>query len=352
METQLSTVQSQSPLALAGQAANKAAARNVFGRYKELKAANTIRRQSADLALLAEFLRTAGLDPGDLENNPQAWAGLTHGLVEAFVIWQRSQGYTVATVNVRLSTVKTYAKLALKAGTLDRGEYLEIHVINGYSQNDARRIDEQRTAEGIPTRKGAKKARAVSITPDQAEAMTRQPNTPQGRRDALMMCLMLDHGLRVGEVVILTVTDFDLKAGKLKFHRPKVNKTQTHRLTERTAAAARDYLATDAPALGVIWRGSANKSHGKAAFSAGDLTSPGMSTRAMTNRVKVLGEAVGLAGLSAHDCRHFWATQAARNRTPIDRLQDAGGWSSPAMPLRYIEAQKVANDGVILSGND
>ncbi|MBC8492724.1 MAG: site-specific integrase, partial [Chloroflexi bacterium] len=51
---------------------------------------------------------------------------------------------------------------------------------------------------------------------------------------------------------------------------------------------------------------------------------------------------------SAHDCRHYWATQAARSGTPIDRLQDAGGWSSPAMPLRYVEAAKIANEGVRL----
>ena len=30
------------------------------------------------------------------------------------------------------------------------------------------------------------------------------------------------------------------------------------------------------------------------------------------------------------------------------RAQDAGGWSSPAMPLRYVEAAKIANEGVRL----
>jgi hypothetical protein len=39
---------------------------------------------------------------------------------------------------------------------------------------------------------------------------------------------------------------------------------------------------------------------------------------------------------------------AARNGTPIDRLQEAGGWASPAMPLRYIEAAAIANEGVKL----
>ncbi len=31
-----------------------------------------------------------------------------------------------------------------------------------------------------------------------------------------------------------------------------------------------------------------------------------------------------------------------------DRLQDAGGWNSPAMPLRYVEKAKIANQGVRL----
>ena len=61
-----------------------------------------------------------------------------------------------------------------------------------------------------------------------------------------------------------------------------------------------------------------------------------------------LGAAVGLVGLSAHDLRHYWAPRAARSGTPLDRLQDAGGWASPAMPLRYVEAAKIANQGVLL----
>jgi len=72
-----------------------------------------------------------------------------------------------------------------------------------------------------------------------------------------------------------------------------------------------------------------------------------MSERAITDRVRELGERIGVMGLSAHDLRHAWATRAARNGTPIDRLQDAGGWSSPAMPLRYVESAKIANEGVL-----
>jgi len=53
----------------------------------------------------------------------------------------------------------------------------------------------------------------------------------------------------------------------------------------------------------------------------------------------------GIDGLSAHDARHYWATYEARNKTSVDRLMDAGGWNSPAMPLRYIEAAHIVNEG-------
>jgi integrase len=333
-------------LALAGQAANQASAGGVFADYQSRKADNTNRRQAADLALFAEFLRAAGVTVGDLRNAPEAWRGITWGLVEAFARWQLQTGYAVGSVNVRLATVKGYARLALKAGAITPAEYALVMTVKGYSHKESVRIDEKREAADLETRKSTKKAAAVSLTQEQAGRLMSPPGNAQGRRDALLMALMLEHGLRVGEVARLAVTDFNLKAGELTFYRPKVDKTQTHRLTARTLKAARAYFEHDAPVMGCVWRTSASKRYGKAA--AGTLTAQGMSERAITKRVAFLGETVGAAGLSAHDLRHYWATRAARNGTPIDRLQDAGGWNSPAMPLRYVESAKVANDGVRL----
>jgi len=336
----------QTALTIAGTTANKIAAQNAFIDYRDRKAKNTLRRQDNDLALFAQYLRVARLQVGDFAQDPQAWRGITWGLVEGFARWQLNQGYAVTSINVRLATVKGYARLALKAGALDQTEYAMITTVKGYSHKESKRIDEQRNAAELPTRKGAKKSAAVSIDPEQAAALIGQPETPQGRRDALLMALLLEHGLRVGEVALLGVNDFDLKAGTLTFYRPKVDKTQTHALTPQTLKAARAYFKTDAPKRGNLWRASASKSNGRKA--AGTLTKQGMTDRGLTKRVKMLGDKVGLLGLSAHDARHYWATQAARNNTPIDRLQEAGGWNSPAMPLRYVEAAKIANEGVKL----
>jgi site-specific recombinase XerD len=178
-----------------GQAANRAAALNAFGDYRTRKAANTLRRQDADLALFAEYLAEAGLDQGgDLAHDAAAWWAITWGLVEGFVKWQLLKGYAVGSVNVRLSTVKTYAKLAAKAGTLQPDTLAMIRAVSGYSHKEAKRIDDHREAAELPTRNGDKKAEPVSLTPAQAQALKAQPDTPQGRRDRLIMALLLDGG--------------------------------------------------------------------------------------------------------------------------------------------------------------
>jgi integrase len=332
-------------MVIAGQAANKAAARAVFIDYRTRKAANTTRRQDADLALFAEYLKSAGLHAGNFATDPKAWQGIMWGVVEGFVKWQLLNGYAVESVNVRLSTIKTYARLALKAGALDVSEYAMIRTVQGYGFKEAKRVDETRKAEGLYCRRGNKKAHAVIITDEQAAQLMAQENTPQGKRDALIMCLMLEHGLRLGEVEGLQVHNFDVKNRCMTFYREKMSKEQTHRLTDRTLDAARAYMK-HAPKDGSLWRASAEKREGKTL--AGKLTTQGISERAINKRVELLGRKIGIDGLSPHDLRHYWATNASRKGTPVKSLQEAGGWNSPAMPLHYIEAEQVANDGMII----
>jgi integrase len=74
-----------------------------------------------------------------------------------------------------------------------------------------------------------------------------------------------------------------------------------------------------------------------------------MSRRAITKRVRALGTRIGITGLSAHDCRHAWVEAAIRGKTNLKALQDAGGWTSPAMPLRYAGFAEIANEGVVLA---
>lgn len=312
---------SPAPLVAAGAAANVAAAARLFVAYRQRRADNTLRSQDADLACFATYLAAAGVASGDLAADPLAWAGVTWGIVAAFVQWQVQQGYAIGSIGVRLSTVKVYAKLATQAGALSADEYARLHMVPAFRHAEGRRIDAGRTE----TRKaGSKKAEPVRISREQAAALKAQALP----RDRLLMCLLLDHGLRVGEVAALVESDFDLRRGVLKFYRSKVDKTQTHKLSDDTLAAAEACAAAGLP--------------------PGSTPVFGVD-RTIRRRVGQLGAAAGLVGLSPHDCRHAWATFATRSGTPLKALQDAGGWSSPAMPLRYAESAEIANDGVKLS---
>lgn len=340
-------------LSAVGALADHLAARGAVADYLARKSANTIRTQAASLDRFAAYLDAVGEAMGQnlsagvvnfaaaLRQFPAgespditAWAGLSWGLIEGFRNWMVSQGDAVSSINLRLSAVKVYAKLAAKAGVISAEQHGLIRLVAGYTPQEGKRVDERRPK----ARRGPKKARHVAITPQQARQLKDQPATPQGRRDALLMALLLDHGLRAGEVERLQVSDFDLSAGEMRFYRPKVDKAQTHKLSADTLRALQSWLeGDDAPRTGSLLCGSRK---------GGALTDTPMSAWAISQRVRTLGERMGIAGLSAHDCRHYWATHWA-GKVDLLRLQEAGGWSSLNMPRRYVDASAIANEGMV-----
>ena len=347
------TLTGRNALILAGRMANDYADGDIFNDFNGRKADNTLRAYRADLGSFAAFLSEATggsvtVTADALQTTPAAWEGVTWGLAAAFVRWLLSQGASTGTVNRRLAAVKVYAKLAAEAGAIDGQDAARMESrVHSFNNKEARNVDTERKAAGTPTRKGAKKAAHVSLTADQVRALKSQPDTPQGRRDALLMALLLDHGLRVGEVALLTVGAFQMAedgGGMIaRFYRPKVNKWQAHRLTDDTKRAAVRYCEYDAPS-------GADEPLFRQSVKDGALKvgAAGISERNLSGRVCTLGQRIGINGLSAHDCRHSWATRAVAAGTDAFSLRDAGGWASLAMPSRYVESAAVANERVKL----
>lgn len=340
----------QDALIVIGKMANEYADGNVFEDFNGRKADNTLRAYRSDLASFAAFLHDASKGAvtvtGDaLQTTPETWRGVTWGLVTAFVQWLLKAGASVATVNRKLAAVKVYAALAAEAGAIEGQDAARIaNRVHGYTGKAARNVDKERTAAGGKTRQSTKKAAHVALTADQVKALKTHPDTPQGRRDALLMALLLDHGLRVGEVALLTVDDFERADNGdmlIAFYRPKVGKQQKHRLSDDTLRVLTAYMLHDAPARGsLLFRQSAKGGQLK--------TGAGISERNLSERVRTLGKRVGIPNLSAHDCRHSWATRAVAGKTDAFALRDAGGWASLAMPSRYVEAAAIANERVTL----
>jgi site-specific recombinase XerD len=344
MEKALITTTEETALQVAGQAANHVAANHVFDEFRSRKSENTLRAHDNDLRMFETFLSDMGIPTGSLNTTPKNWTGVTWGIIEAFRNWMLSEGYSISSINRALSTVKRYATLALKSGAIDKHEHALIRTVTGYARNEFDNVDGKRET----TRRAngtQKKAKHVTIPVAVAKQLkTDNPDTPQGYRDSVLMCLLIDHGLRCSEVAGLTVGGVNLTEGTITFNRPKVKKVQTHDMSTDLLKAIKAYaqympLSNDAPLLR-----TSKKS------KTGELTNKAMATRTITKRVNTLAAQRGVKGVSAHDCRHYWATQNAvlvnDGKLSLLRLQEAGGWNSFVMPRRYIEAAEIANKGM------
>lgn len=367
IQTQSRELQQPSPLEIAGQIANKAAGQHIFERYLSEKSTNTIKRQSRDLELFAEYLIDGRIPlhhGADYQTNPSAWRGVTWGIVEGFVQWLLREGYAVTTVNARLSTVRIYALMAVKAGVIARDEGALIRTVKGYSLAGSQNVDERREETRkkettyvykpvgakksvVVTRRSTKKAMATVIDEQTAVFLKTPRNpSPQAQRDALLMCLLLDHGLRVSEVALLTPANVNVANGRLRFRRPKVkgsaHEWATHQLTDETARQATRYINHFYPSPlkpdgALILATTRLLKNGEGGHLLGD----GMNRVRLSERVAWLGRQIGVDKLSAHDCRHYCATKMARLGYGVDELMAWFGWTSAQTAMRYVTVADV-----------
>jgi site-specific recombinase XerD len=145
------------------------------------------------------------------------------------------------------------------------------------------------------------------------------------RRDETMLRLLLDCGVRVGELCGLTVDGIDLVnrvavvKGKGSRVRPIYLSARTARAVDRYLRIRRGHRHADSPALLLTQRG-------------------GMSTDGARERVRVLAAAAGLKHIHPHQFRHSFAHDfllAGGQQTDLKRL---AGWTSDAMLARYASA--------------
>ena len=325
----------------AGHAANHAFSHDVFAEFRKTCRPNTIQRHTYDLRTFSIFLATAGIQrtEQDLSSDPMAWHGMTYGILAAFRVWLEERGEAVGTIKARIATIHQYCKLAgpppYGAGVLSAEELAAILNVKGYNGKAARNLDEERKRRGIPTRVGTKKAAFTAINETQAEKLKRTttpPPPPQriprehdqllAARDALMLCLFIEHALRCGELVALDIESIDLERHTLSIYSEKTHTFNVHQLQEHTEAAARVYLAQFGRSTGPLFTGYHNQR---------------ITTRAVNKRVGILGEILGFTQrrLSPHDLRHFFTFDALEHGLPLDLVQGIGGWTSPYMPLLY-----------------
>lgn len=321
-----------------GDAFNAAASANIFDSYINRKAANTRTRHLKELKNFSAFLTKYGYKNSGM-TQPQEWAGITFGLIEGYQRDMLKAGYSVNTTNQTLYIIKAYAALAGKAGYIDAMEMSKIRDVKGYKAGESVHIDQQRKAAKAPTRKSTKKQTARSLSTLQVERLKHEhPDTLKGKRDALIMALFLDMGLRESELFSLSVESFDMSEKVLHWHREKTNnnghETMSRDVYNAALAYFEAYEATEkkpAPAQG--------RSSIFISINQWGQVTGGLTLRGIVDIVRSSGDRIGIDHLSPHDLRHSMALRAYLAGIPLKSIQRRLGHSSVKTTERYIDIE-------------
>ena len=146
------------------------------------------------------------------------------------------------------------------------------------------------------------------------------------RRDAAIIRLMYDTGLRRGEIAAMTVDDLDLDTRTIRV----VGKGRKVRLQPFGNTVARDIdrykrIRARHPQAGLpyLWLGQAGSMTGSGVYQA----------------IQRRGEQAGLGKIHPHQLRHAFAHSLKSGGASDDDLMRLGGWSSRQMITRYGAAQ-------------
>lgn len=320
-----------------GQSANEAASKAAFSLYRLEKSANTQKAQKRALNHFARFLSSSGMTitADQLWREPATWASITWGLVEAHKLASLNDGASVASINQRLSTIKTYARLAHQAGFIEDGEALRIRSVRGFHGAKVKRNIKANTQVSKDTKPKKNTNTLASSEVKELASVLADDQTARGKRDRLLFHVLFEHGLRSSEVLLLDRQSF--RGACLVFDRPKVGLTDcTHFTRPQTQEAYKAYLDSIGN-HGPFWQSTRKN---------GRLTGRPLGRSALDRAIRRWGELIGIKNLSTHDARHTVATKLAQDGMSATKLLDYFGWSSLGTAQRYVDRAKVGNEGV------
>ncbi|SDT19518.1 integrase/recombinase XerD [Paenibacillaceae bacterium GAS479] len=226
---------------------------------------------------------------------------LSHGFIEP-----KSVGLSDTTVNIRLRTLKAIFN------QLERDELIGMNPL--YKVRLLRKDIDLTNC----------------LTEAEVKAILAQPNQRDfvGFRDYCAIILMLDSGMRISEMLGLSMADIDiqsrfieLSAEKSKSRKPRLVpiSAYTAKLLLKLYEENRAHFTTDRLFLSVY----------------GEPIGPNHFNK----RLKYYGEKAGVAGkkMTAHVYRHTWAKTMVTNGADPFTIQKMGGWAGIRTMRRYIQ---------------
>ncbi len=166
------------------------------------------------------------------------------------------------------------------------------------------------------------------LTEPEVIALIRACSTraPTGVRNRALIAVLWRSGLRISEALALELRDLDLQAGSLRVRHGKGDKSRTVGVDEQTSALLARWLdrrrklspGARAPVFCTLAGGRVDASYVRHLL-------PRLATKAGLDR-----------RVHAHGLRHTYASELARERTPINVIRDALGHTSLAVTDRYL----------------
>jgi len=215
-------------------------------------------------------------------------------------------GLSDVTVNIRLRTLKAIFN------QLKRDDLIEINPLD--------KVSFLRTDIDLTN----------CLSDDEVKAILSQPNQRDfvGFRDYVAMCLMLDSGLRVNELLGLRAGDIDfqtrfitLQGDKTKNRRPRIIPFSSHvsKLLIQLISENKQHFSTDRVFLSC---------YGEP-----------LGANQFNKRLKYYAQKAGVTGkkLTAHVWRHTWAKNMVLSGSDPFTLQKMGGWQDIRTVRRYIQ---------------
>lgn len=220
---------------------------------------------------------------------------IDEGMIDSFIQHRRA-AVSIASTNRALATLRKALRKAGEWRLIDRVP--RVHLLPG------------------------EKSKGYVLTDAQETAYLNA--APQPLKDAAM--LMLDAGLRVGEVLQLAWDDI---------HFEPVGDTQLGFVTVVRGKSKTPRAIPLLPRSADMLLGRRSVAKNNRVFTSEDGMDP-LSVFTLEDQHRRTRQVVGLGGFRIHDCRHTSATRLGEHGADTTELTRVMGWSSEKMAMRYV----------------
>lgn len=249
------------------------------------------------------------------ENRPE----LNKALINRYVKFLRSQGFSSSNINQKLSAIR---KLASEA---EDNDLIDPRIANGI-----------RAVKGVPQRG---RRTGNWLTREEAQMWLDVPDikTLKGLRDRAVLAVLIGCGLRRAEVAILSVSHIQQREGRWAIVDivGKRDKTRTVPMPSWAKATIDSWTYSAKIEEGFIFR-RVNKGN--------NMMGNGLTEQAIYNIVLSYAKKLKSQGIAPHDLRRTFAKLAHKGGSPIDQIQLSLGHDSIQTTEKYLGVEQDLTD--------